>query len=76
MFHVKLQAAMAAKGLTAAGLLAELERYGVEVQQQAVQLWIDGERMPRARNLPAIAAVLGVSVDDLLPDAERICDPA
>ena len=76
MFHVKLQAAMKAKGFTAAGLLAELERFGVAVQQQSVQLWIDGERMPRARNLPAIAAVLGVSVDELLPEAERVCDPA
>jgi transcriptional regulator with XRE-family HTH domain len=76
MFHTNLQAAMRRKQLTTAGLLAELERYGLCISAQAVQLWVDGVRMPRARHLSAIAAVLGMSVDSLLPKAHKVSDPS
>jgi transcriptional regulator with XRE-family HTH domain len=50
---------------------AELaERLGI--RQQSVSAWITGEAAPRTRRLPAIAAALGVSLADLLPDSSDV----
>lgn len=46
--------------------LAEL----VGVSQPTVSLWLSGGKLPRARNLQRLMAITGLSMDELLSDAD------
>lgn len=62
---MKIKTIRESSGMTQAALA---EKIGVS--QQAVSCWETGERYPRAADLPRIADVLGVTVDELLRDDE------
>lgn len=49
-----------------AGLTQTALAEKVGVSQQAVSFWETGERYPRTADLPRLASVLGVTVDELL----------
>lgn len=52
-----------AAGISVDGLAGRLG-----VTRQCVYLWESGERLPAADKLPAIARVLGCSIDDLFKE--------
>ena len=59
-----IKSTMAERGLSGAKLAN-----GCEVSKEAVSNWLSGESIPRPSNLPSLAAILGVSVQDLfVPD--------
>lgn len=61
-----LRELMEDKGLTERGLLAELEKHGVETTQLTVERWLTGVYMPRPAALKVLAAVLGFDMGVVL----------
>lgn len=57
-------------GTTRAAFAIALRNHGVEVSQQAVKWWEEGERNPSPKNIPAIekATAGKVTRHDLRPD--------
>lgn len=61
-----LQELIEEKGLTVRGLLAELEKQGVETTQLTVERWLGGVFVPRPAALKVLAAVLGADMGVVL----------
>lgn len=58
-----------------ARLLAKLTQEQVaaalNLSRTTVSMWESGESLPRASMLPALASILGCSIDDLFQDNEQ-----
>lgn len=66
----KLKLLMAERGLNTATLAAKAQAAGHDISVNTIAAWYYGRREPQGRGLRALAAVLDVSVDDLLGDME------
>jgi transcriptional regulator with XRE-family HTH domain len=65
-FPKNLADLMAAQGLTDDAVAVRLQAKGYTVTGNTVRCWRNGSRTPNFRNAQALAAVLGVTMDDLL----------
>ena len=66
-FQSKLQEQMEQKGWTPLRLAFELETLGSPITLLTIEKYLLGASDPQAKNLRAIADVLGCSMDELYP---------
>jgi transcriptional regulator with XRE-family HTH domain len=64
----KLSAARLRAGMTQADLAYDLRGRGVKATPQGIVRWEKGHHMPRAAVIPALADVLGCSMEELYGD--------
>lgn len=64
-----LQGALAARGWTEAHLSAALHDRGVTVTPAAISVWLRGTSEPRLDTARAVADVLGMTLDELVPSS-------
>ncbi len=61
----RIRAAMDQAGVDALELASRMRDQGQDVSYNTVYQWAIGRRTPHAENMPAIAAALGLSLDEL-----------
>ena len=65
MLRERIRELMDASGVDAAELVVRLRRHGYEASWDACQAWYTGRRSPNAAAIPALAAALDVTPNDL-----------
>jgi transcriptional regulator with XRE-family HTH domain len=70
----RLVGARLKRGMNQGDLAYELRRrHGIKADQGQISRWETGKNTPRAHVIPALAAVLGVSMEQLYaPDDQRV----